>query len=203
MTKKLAFSLFFATYNPHKLREARSLMKNVCEVRVISELGCTEELPETTGSLEGNSLQKAEYIHKKYGVNCFAEDSGLFVEALRGDPSVYSARYAGVRKSDADNIKLLLKNMSGKSNRKAYFKAVITLAWRGNYYPFEGRVDGFIVDSTRGKQGFGYDPVFVPVGHQKTFAELGLEAKQRMSHRARALGQLLTFLKKRPYAYPA
>lgn len=151
--------LFFATHNQHKLQEAVAIAGASCVVKGIAELGCFEEIPETADSLLGNARQKAEYVHKKYGVNCFSDDTGLEIEALDGRPGVYSARYAGPACSFQDNIRKVMSEMEGVSNRKACFKTVIALILDDKEYFFEGRVDGEIITEQRGTSGFGYDPI--------------------------------------------
>lgn len=162
----------------------------------LAEIGCTEELEETSDTFQGNSLQKARYVFEQYNIPCFADDSGLEVAALNGAPGVYSARYAGPQRKDSDNVDLLLQNLSGKNDRKARFRTVIALIGIGTEPVFfEGRVDGVIINERRGANGFGYDPVFVPNGYNQTFAEMQLEEKNRISHRSKAIKQLVTHLK--------
>ena len=159
-----------------------------------TEAGITEEIPETQPTIEGNALQKARYVYEHTGLNCFADDTGLEVEALNGAPGVYSARYAGEHVSYADNNVLLLKNLAGCENRKARFRTVIALIVDGKEYLFEGRVEGAIATEPHGEGGFGYDPLFVPEGSQLTFAEMSSEAKNKISHRGRAVAKLVAFL---------
>ncbi len=168
------------------------------DFRILSlkEIGCDEELPETQTTLEGNSLQKAAYIFGRFHLPCFADDTGLEVEALNGAPGVYSARYAGEQKNSDDNIALLLKNLSGKKNRKARFRTVITLIGLNGVKNFEGVVNGAILDHRRGHGGFGYDPVFLPDGFLKTMAEMTLGEKNLISHRGQAVKKLVDYLKK-------
>ena len=158
-------------------------------------MGCFEELPETQDTIEGNSRQKAEYVFDKFKVACFADDTGLEVEALNQSPGVYAARYAGEQKNSDDNIELLLKNLHGVKNRNARFRTVITLVGLGNIQFFEGIIEGKITGEKKGKAGFGYDPVFQPQGFTKTFAEMNLDEKNQVSHRARAIAKLAAFLK--------
>lgn len=186
--------LFFATHNQHKLQEAVAIAGASCVVKGIAELGCFEEIPETADSLLGNARQKAEYVHKKYGVNCFSDDTGLEIEALDGRPGVYSARYAGPACSFQDNIRKVVSEMEGVSNRKACFKTVIALILDDKEYFFEGRVDGEIITEQRGTSGFGYDPIFQPDGQKLTFAEMEEDEKNAISHRGRAMQALKAFL---------
>lgn len=161
----------------------------------LSECGITEDVPETQNTIEGNASQKAHYVSDKTHQNCFADDTGLEVEALGGAPGVYSARYAGPAKKSEDNIKLLLSNLEGKSNRKARFKTVISLIWDGKEHLFEGTVEGVITNELSGTSGFGYDPVFIPDGYSQTFAEMPAELKNSISHRGRAVAKLVGFFK--------
>jgi XTP/dITP diphosphohydrolase len=185
----------FATNNRYKLQEIQNKIGKAYEIVSLSLLGHTEELPETHDTLEENSLEKAQFIFDKYQVNCFADDTGLLVEALDGAPGVMSARYAGEAKSSEDNMNLLLYNLQGIENRSAKFITVISLILDGAIFQFTGEVKGTITDSKRGKNGFGYDPIFMPEGWRKTFAELDLEEKNKISHRARAVAKLVEFLK--------
>jgi XTP/dITP diphosphohydrolase len=160
----------------------------------LQEIGCEEDLAETQTTLEGNSLQKAEYIWQKYAINCFADDSGLEVDALGGEPGVYSARYAGEQRSHADNMAKLLQNLIEFEDKKAQFRAVITLILNGEIQQFEGIIRGKIIAKKRGTKGFGYDPIFVPDGYDKTFAEMDLVEKNPISHRGLAMQKLVSFL---------
>jgi XTP/dITP diphosphohydrolase len=187
--------LCFATNNQHKIEEVRAHLGPDFRLIGLSELGCTEELREDQTTLEGNSFQKAEYVFKNYGVACFADDTGLEVEALQGAPGVYSARYAGDQRKAEDNIKLLLKNLEGSQSRQAQFRTVITLMAPGLTKQFEGIVTGQIINEYRGSGGFGYDPVFLPDGFTKTLAEMSMEEKNAISHRARAVNKLVDYLK--------
>lgn len=187
-------TLVFATNNEHKLREVRAMMPPDIEVLGLSDLKCSDELPETSSSLEGNAMQKARYVKLKFGYDCFADDTGLEVDALRGEPGVYSARYAGPECDSIANIRKLLGNLSGKSNRNARFRTVIALIIEGSEYLFEGMIYGRITQAMRGSNGFGYDPVFVPDGYKQTFAELDENVKNGISHRARAVRKLTGFL---------
>lgn len=184
-----------ATNNAHKLSEIRPLIEPDFRILSLSDIGCTDELPETRDTLEGNSLQKAEYIFNKYNLPCFADDTGLEVEALGGEPGVFSARYAGSHRNSADNMALLLQKLKGEGHRKAVFRTVITLMGMGPTRTFEGRIMGQILTAPRGSEGFGYDPVFCPDGFSTSFAEMTLAEKNRLSHRARAVQALIRFLK--------
>lgn len=184
----------FATRNVHKIHEVKIKLGDDFYVVSLDELGCTEDIPETTGTIEGNSKQKAAYIWEKYQIDCFADDSGLEVKALNGAPGVDSAFYSGSR-IFADNIALLLKNLEGVTDREAQFKTVITLVVQGQFYQFEGIIKGEILLKGRGEDGFGYDPVFLPEGEQRSFAEMELTEKNLISHRAKATEKLISFLR--------
>ena len=190
--------LCFASNNIHKLNEIRPLLEPDFHILSLEQIGCFEELPETQATLEGNSLQKAQYVYDKFKVPCFADDTGLEVEALHQAPSVYSARYAGEHRNSDDNIALLLKNLTDEKNRNARFRAVITLVGLGETVAFEGVVDGTILSDKKGADGFGYDPVFQPLGYKQSFAEMNLDEKNLISHRARAIRKLIGFLKNYP-----
>jgi XTP/dITP diphosphohydrolase len=187
--------LCFATNNEHKLYEISLLMPPSIELVSLAQIGCHEELPETQHTIEGNSRQKAQYLWEHYQINCFADDTGLEVRALNGEPGVLSARYAGPQRSNDANIELLLKNLEPHTDRHAHFKTVITLVTSGETRQFTGTVDGKILKERRGSGGFGYDSVFLPSGYDRTFAEMSTEEKGRISHRGRALEKLLEFLK--------
>ncbi len=184
----------FATQNVNKVNEIQALLGNQFELVSLTDLGHTEELAETTGTFEGNSQQKALFVYQKYGINCFADDSGLEVAALNGEPGVNSAFYAGEAKNYAANNALLLKNLAGQNNRHAQFRTCITLVWNGEVQQFNGIVKGTILTEQRGTNGFGYDPLFVPNGYEKTFAEMSKEEKNKISHRALAVQQLIVWL---------
>lgn len=186
--------IVFATHNAHKVSEVQAVLGSEYQLVTATEAGITEEIPETQPIIEGNALQKARYVYEHTGLNCFADDTGLEVEALNGAPGVYSARYAGEHVSYADNNVLLLKNLAGCENRKARFRTVIALIVDGKEYLFEGRVEGAIATEPHGEGGFGYDPLFVPEGSQLTFAEMSSEAKNKISHRGRAVAKLVAFL---------
>lgn len=183
--------IVFATHNAHKLSEIRAILGSCYEVLSLAELGQTEEIPETADTLEGNALQKARYVHEKYGCDCFADDSGLEVEALNGAPGVHTARYAPPAADQAEaNTQKLLAVLANESNRAARFRTIIALIKDGCEYLFEGIVEGSIATEKRGLGGFGYDPVFVPKGQMLTFAQLGTEFKNKISHRAKAVAKL-------------
>ena len=187
----------FATNNQHKIEEVRSALGPDFSLLSLIEIGCTEELPETGTTLEANALQKAKYVFDHYQIPCFADDTGLEVPALNNEPGVYSARYAGLQRSSEDNISLLLKNLENKNNRQARFKTVMAWVELNLQHTFEGIVEGEIIKERKGKGGFGYDPVFLPKGYNKTFAEMEMHEKNSISHRAKALEKLLAFLKSR------
>ncbi len=185
----------FATNNKHKLREVRSALEPRISIVSLEEIGCFDELPETTDTLEGNAMQKANFVLQNFGIPCFADDTGLEVDALNGQPGVYSARFAGPQRDDEDNIKLLLSRLGNSSNRQAQFRTVIALAGI-NEAPilFEGVIAGEIIENRKGTDGFGYDPVFKPKGSELTFAEMTLAQKNSMSHRGQAVRKLTDFL---------
>ena len=185
-----------ASNNAHKLAEIRPLLEPAIQILSLQDIGCHEELPETTSTLEGNSLQKARYVFDHYGCACFADDTGLEVSALNGAPGVDSAHYAGPQRSAADNIALLLANLEGQLHRGARFRTVITLVdEQGAVHTFEGIVEGEITTTRTGAEGFGYDPVFRPVGFDRTFAQMTIEEKNMLSHRGRAVSKLVDFLR--------
>ncbi len=187
--------LVFATKNAHKLEEIRAILGDTVEILSLNDINCHEDIPETADTLEGNAVQKAEFIYKRYGIDCFADDTGLEVEALGGAPGVYSARYAGGEGHDSEaNMKKLLAELDGQKDRMAQFRTVICLIEAGVKHLFEGVVKGEIIEEKRGKTGFGYDPIFVPEGYDETFAEMGGEEKNRISHRARAVQALCAYL---------
>ncbi|RIJ36869.1 non-canonical purine NTP diphosphatase [Pontibacter oryzae] len=187
--------LCFATNNKHKLAEVSQMLQGKYELLSLQDIGCTVELPEEQDTLEGNSHQKAAYVWQHFNVSCFADDTGLEVEALNGEPGVYSARYAGPQRSDSDNINKLLESLKGQPNRKARFRTSITLILDGQEHQFEGTVTGSITEGWHGDRGFGYDPVFMPDGYTQTFAQMSAEEKNKISHRGRAIEQLVSFLK--------
>ena len=187
--------LVFVTNNAHKLEEIRTILGERIEILSLSDIGCHADIPETADTLEGNARQKSRYVYEHYGLDCFADDTGLEVEALDGAPGVYSARYAGGEGHDAQaNMLKLLHELEGKENRKAQFRTAISLILDGKEYLFEGVIKGEIIREKRGDSGFGYDPVFKPEGYERTFAELGNEVKNKISHRALAVQKLCEFL---------
>ena len=187
--------LVFATNNAHKLEEVAAILGNQVELLSLNDIGCQTDIPETAETLEGNALLKSSYIYKNYHLDCFADDTGLEVETLNGAPGVYSARYAGGEGHDAQaNMLKLLHELDGKENRKAQFRTAISLILDGKEYLFEGVIKGEIIKEKRGDSGFGYDPVFMPEGYDRTFAELGNDIKNQISHRALAVQKLCEFL---------
>jgi XTP/dITP diphosphohydrolase len=186
--------LVFATNNQHKLRELQQILGDEFELLSLKDIGCDEEIPETQETLEGNASEKSFFIYNKYGYNCFADDTGLEIEALNGEPGVYSARYAGEEKSAEANMEKVLEKMKEIKNRKARFRCVISLVVEGNERQFEGVVDGKILNEKRGNEGFGYDPVFRPDGFVETFAEMDAVRKNQISHRGRAVQKLVNYL---------
>ena len=187
--------LVFATNNKHKLQEVRDIVGDRVEVLSLADINCYDDIPETADTLQGNALIKARHIYGKYGIDCFADDTGLEVEALGGAPGVYSARYAGEECDSEANMRKLLENLTGKSNRNAQFRTVIALIIDGKEMLFDGIVKGTIATEKRGDSGFGYDPIFIPEGHTESFAQMSGEMKNSMSHRFRATRQLGDFLK--------
>lgn len=187
--------LVFATNNKNKIKEIKHLIGNSIELLNLEDIGCFEEIPETADTIEDNAIQKAQYVYEKYGHNCFADDTGLEIEALNGEPGVYSARYAGDQKNPEDNMNKVLEKLKEKSNRKAQFKTVIALIIDGKLTCFEGIVMGEITREKSGSEGFGYDPIFKPNDYDKTFSEMDLDEKNIISHRAIATKKLIQFLK--------
>ena len=187
--------LVFATNNKHKLQEVRDIVGNRVEVLSLSDIDCYDDIPETADTLQGNALIKAKHIYDKYGMNCFADDTGLEVEALGGEPGVYSARYAGEECNSEANMLKLLQNLTGKNNRNAQFRTVIALIIDGEEKLFNGIVKGKILNEKRGDSGFGYDPIFIPEGYTESFAQMSGEMKNSISHRYRATKQLSDYLK--------
>lgn len=196
-TKNGQTTLVFATNNAHKLEEIREILGGKFHIVSLKELGCQEDIPEEQDTLEGNALQKARYIRDKYKVNCFADDTGLEIEALGGEPGVYSARYAGDGHDSEANMRKVLDKMSGETNRRARFRTVIALLLDGQEHLFEGEVRGEILRERHGEGGFGYDPIFRPEGFPQSFAEMSLEDKNKISHRGRATEALRKFLNER------
>ncbi len=187
--------LVFATNNAHKLSEICAIIGDKFEILSLNDIECFADIPETADTLEGNALQKAEYVYNNYGLDCFADDTGLEVEALGGRPGVHTARYAFPDRYDPEaNTEKLLQELDGKENRKARFRTAIAYIRGGEKYLFEGVVEGEISTEKRGDKGFGYDPVFIPENTGKTFAELGVEVKNQISHRARAVAKLCKYL---------
>ncbi|WP_410880145.1 non-canonical purine NTP diphosphatase [Myroides sp. DW712] len=187
--------LIFASNNKNKIKEIKNQVPDSIEILSLEDIGCMVDIPETADTIEGNALLKADYIKRHYGFNCFADDSGLEVDALNGAPGVYSARYAGEDKNDQANNAKLLRELEGKSDRKANFKTVIALHYNGVQHLFTGIVEGEILKEEQGEGGFGYDPLFQATGMTKSFAQLTLEEKNAVSHRGRAVSQLVEFLK--------
>ena len=187
--------IVFATNNAHKLRELREIARDKFNILSLNDIDCHDDIPETADTLEGNALIKARYIKENYGYDCFADDTGLEIEALGGEPGVFSARYAGEECDSEANMKKLLNNLTDKNNRNAQFRTVIALIKEGKEYLFEGIVTGTILEKREEGEGFGYDPIFRPDGYDHSFARLGDEVKNRISHRARAVEKLVEFLK--------
>lgn len=187
--------LVFATANQNKAKEIQSLIPDSIEILSLNDINCLEEIPETQATIEGNATQKAFYVYEKYNYNCFADDTGLEIEALNGKPGVLSARYAGDAKDANDNMDKVLSEMEAITNRKARFKTVISLVISGKEVQFEGVVNGTILREKRGDSGFGYDPIFLPDGSDRSFAEMELSEKNKTSHRAKAVNKLVEYLK--------
>jgi XTP/dITP diphosphohydrolase len=186
--------LLFSSNNSHKVEEIRNKLKSIVQIRSLKDLGYDIDIPETGKTLHDNALIKARFLYQETKMNCFADDTGLMVEALNGEPGVYSARYAGEPKSDANNIQKLLTNLKDNVNRNAYFITVIALICEGKEYLIEGKVEGEILESPIGTNGFGYDPVFKPAGSELSFAEMSQEQKNKLSHRGKAVELLLSRL---------
>jgi XTP/dITP diphosphohydrolase len=186
--------LVFATNNLNKLKEVQALIPSYVKLLSLKDIGCFEDVPETQTTIEGNAKQKAEYIKLHYGFDCFADDTGLEVEALNNEPGVYSARYAGAQRNANDNMNLLLKNLKEKTNRNAQFKTVIALHLNGELKTFTGICKGEITMEESGEKGFGYDPIFIPNGHKQTFAEMELTLKNSIGHRGKAVNKLVSVL---------
>lgn len=187
--------LVFATNNQHKLNELQAIVGNNFKLLSLKDINCDEEIPEEQDTLEGNASQKAFFIYNKYGYNCFADDTGLEIVSLNGEPGVFSARYAGEAKNPEANIEKVLDKLAKINNRKARFRTVISLVINGGETQFEGIVDGEILKERQGNSGFGYDPVFLPDGFSQSFAEMSLQDKNKISHRGRAVAKLAAFLK--------
>jgi XTP/dITP diphosphohydrolase len=191
----MAHQLVFATHNQHKLQEVAAKVGDDIKLLSLTDLDCHEEIPETGTTFRQNASLKSHFVTNRYQLNCFADDSGLEVEALNGEPGVYSARYAGEPSNSEANMDLLLQRLQGQTNRKARFKTVISLLWNSEEYFFEGVAEGTIRQERSGAEGFGYDPIFEPEGYHITFAEMSMEKKNAISHRAKAMEQLIAFLK--------
>ena len=187
--------IVFATNNPNKLKEIQALIPNGIEIVSLKEIGCTEDIPETGDTLEANAFQKAHYIKEYYGYDCFADDTGLEVEALNGAPGVYSARYAGAERSAEANMDKILNELQGKENRTALFRTAIALILKGEEHLFEGKVKGYISKDKQGDEGFGYDPIFLPENEKTSFAQMSMKQKGTLSHRGRAVKKLVAYLK--------
>lgn len=187
--------LVFATHNDHKLKEVQQLLPDSIELLSLHDIGCFDEIPETGATLEENAKIKADFVTQTYGFNCFSDDTGLLIDALDGRPGVFSARYAGEGKNAQDNMVKVLKELEGQTDRNAHFKTVIHLNWNGEPYVFEGIVEGEITHTQYGEGGFGYDPIFKPLGYERTFGELPPETKNVISHRGKAVQKLVAFLK--------
>lgn len=187
--------LVFASNNKNKILEIQSMLPETIKILSLEDIGCTEDIPETATTLEGNAILKANYVTDKYGYDCFADDTGLEVESLNGEPGVYSARYAGEQRNAENNMNKLLAALSNQTNRKAQFKTVIALNINGKQHLFTGTAPGAITLEKAGNQGFGYDPIFQPEEYEETFAQLTLEIKNKISHRGKATQQLIHFLK--------
>lgn len=189
-------TLVFATHNQHKLQEVAAKTGNRLQLQSLTDIGCHDEIEENGTTFEANASIKSHYIFDKYKLNCFGDDSGLEIDALNGEPGVYSARYAGEHGNHEANIKKVLQNLQGISNRRANFRTVISLIWNGQEHFFEGVIYGSIRQEKAGAEGFGYDPIFEPEGYNITFAEMNMEEKNRISHRAIAMEKLIAFLNK-------
>ena len=186
-------NIVFATNNSNKIKEVQALLPSHIKLVSLEEIGCMEDIPETQDTIEGNAIQKADYIKTHYGLDCFADDTGLEVMALDGAPGVYSARYAGPQRNADDNMNLLLSELASKDNRSARFKTVIAMHFQGEFITFEGICEGEITKSKTGTEGFGYDPIFQPKSFEKTFAEISLDEKNRIGHRGKAVSKLVTY----------
>ncbi len=193
--KKISIeNLVFATSNKYKVAEVNQLLENIT-IKSLTEIGCTEDVPETSDTIKGNAIQKAEYVYKHYNVNCFSEDTGLEIDSLNGAPGIYAARYAGPERDSQANIDLVLNNLNNNLNRKARFRTVIALVIDGTILSFEGIAEGHIANEMQGEGGFGYDPIFIPEGEERTFAQMSANEKNKISHRAKALKKLVEYLK--------
>jgi XTP/dITP diphosphohydrolase len=188
-------NLVFATNNANKVNEIQSIIGDNFNILSLSDVNCSEELPETQTTLKGNAIQKAKYLSDNYNANCFADDTGLIVDELNGEPGVYSARYAGPQRNAEDNMNLLLSKLDGIQNRSAKFQTVIALIYNGTEHTFTGEVKGHIAAKKSGQEGFGYDPIFIPEGYNTSFSEMSLEEKNKISHRGIATRKLIEFLR--------
>lgn len=186
--------LVFASNNQNKINEIKAMLPKSIELLSLKDINCNEDIPETAKTIEGNAILKANYVNQKYNLPCFADDTGLEVEALNGEPGVYSARYAGENKNSDDNMNKLLENLKDKTNRNAQFKTVIALNLNSEQHLFEGIAKGKIISERKGEKGFGYDPIFVPEGFTSTFAEMEMSKKAKLSHRGKATQKLIQFL---------
>lgn len=186
--------LVFATNNKNKIKEIKNLLGNSIELLSLADINCLEEIPETSDTIAGNALQKAQYVFDKYGYNCFADDTGLEIESLNGEPGIYSARYAGAQRDANDNMDKVITNLKNKTNRNAHFKTVIALIIDGKEALFEGIAEGEITETKSGSEGFGYDPIFKPQGYDITFSEMSLDEKNKISHRGKAVRLLAEHL---------
>ncbi len=189
--------LVFATNNENKIKEIKLALGHKFEILSLKDINCTEELPETQKTLQGNALQKAKHVFDNYNVNCFADDTGLVIEALNGEPGVYSARYAGEENNAENNMLKVLTNLKNKTNRNAYFETSIALIIDGVEHHFKGKAEGTILEEKSGAEGFGYDPIFKPNGFDRTFAEMTMEEKNNISHRGKAFAKMISFLENR------
>lgn len=187
--------IVFATNNPNKLKEIQSLIPKEIEIISLNEIGCNEDIPETGDTLEANAFQKAHYIKDNFNFDCFADDTGLEIDELNGDPGVYSARYAGPERNANANMNKVLNELKGKKNRKAQFRTVIALTLNNEQHLFEGEINGHISDIKQGNEGFGYDPIFIPENDIRSFAQMSMEEKGAISHRGRAVKKLVAYLK--------
>lgn len=194
MNVALEMKLIFASNNKNKIAEIQQLVGDKFQIRSLEAIGCTEDIPETAHTIEGNAILKARYVYEKYGFSCFADDTGLEINALHGEPGVYSARYAGLQRNSEDNMNLVLEKLRNETNRAAQFRTVIALYLGQEQYLFEGIVEGQITLEKRGTNGFGYDPIFQPEDYTSTFAQMTLEEKANLSHRGRAVVKLIDFL---------
>lgn len=186
--------IVFATNNPNKLKEIQSLIPKEIEIISLKEIGCNEDIPETGDTLEANAFQKAHYIKDNFNYDCFADDTGLEIDELNGDPGVYSARYAGPERNANANMNKVLNELKGKKNRKAQFRTAIALILKGEEHLFEGKVEGYISKDKQGNEGFGYDPIFIPENDIRSFAQMSMQEKGAISHRGRAVKKLVTYL---------